>query len=260
MDYFTIFQRKGYTLCCVGKYLLLLLLCFPASLLHVQGFEADSLPAGRPSGTEWHAMLLPASLLVTGSLMNAGAIKFRVNEALGGITHTHIDDYLEFGPLVELAGADAAGCKAQHGIPEQLKYLVATEIIGTGIVQAVKRMTNIRRPDGTNYSFPSGHTTQAFAGATLLFMEFHESCLPLALSGYGLALTTGFLRMTNNRHWLPDVVAGAGLGILVPWLLESIASFREWHPFQAAPAQVSLYPGTAAGFAQTGVTLRITFR
>ena len=33
-------------------------------------------------------------------------------------------------------------------------------------------------------------------------------------AGYALATTTGILRMYNNRHWLRDVVAGAGFGIL----------------------------------------------
>jgi membrane-associated phospholipid phosphatase len=34
------------------------------------------------------------------------------------------------------------------------------------------------------------------------------------VAGYAVAFTTGYLRMYNNKHWLSDVVAGAGVGIL----------------------------------------------
>jgi len=34
------------------------------------------------------------------------------------------------------------------------------------------------------------------------------------VGGYILAASTGFMRMYNNKHWLSDVVAGAGTGIL----------------------------------------------
>ncbi|MCD8260639.1 MAG: hypothetical protein LUD15_03380 [Bacteroides sp.] len=34
------------------------------------------------------------------------------------------------------------------------------------------------------------------------------------MAGYTVATGTGVLRMYNNRHWLGDVAAGAGFGIL----------------------------------------------
>ncbi|MCX6225677.1 MAG: phosphatase PAP2 family protein [Bacteroidia bacterium] len=34
------------------------------------------------------------------------------------------------------------------------------------------------------------------------------------MAGYTVAAGTGFMRMYNNRHWLTDVAAGAGIGIL----------------------------------------------
>ena len=40
-------------------------------------------------------------------------------------------------------------------------------------------------------------------------------CLPwIGVAGYAVAAGTGFLRMYNNKHWLNDVIAGAGVGIL----------------------------------------------
>ena len=61
-------------------------------------------------------------------------------------------------------------------------------------------------------SFPSGHTTTAFALATSLAMESKSDLSDIAL--YGLAATTAFARMHVNKHWASDAVVGAGLGIL----------------------------------------------
>ena len=35
----------------------------------------------------------------------------------------------------------------------------------------------------------------------------------IGVAGYAMATSTGLLRMYNNRHWITDVVAGAGIGI-----------------------------------------------
>ncbi|WP_262493995.1 phosphatase PAP2 family protein [Maribacter ulvicola] len=36
----------------------------------------------------------------------------------------------------------------------------------------------------------------------------------MGLSGYAIATLTGYYRIVNNRHWLSDVIGGAGIGIL----------------------------------------------
>ena len=36
----------------------------------------------------------------------------------------------------------------------------------------------------------------------------------MVVSGYVVAAGTGFFRIYNDRHWLTDVAAGAGIGIL----------------------------------------------
>jgi membrane-associated phospholipid phosphatase len=43
---------------------------------------------------------------------------------------------------------------------------------------------------------------------------YHLFGISTASSGYIIAATTGYLRIRNNKHWLSDVVAGAGTGIL----------------------------------------------
>lgn len=48
----------------------------------------------------------------------------------------------------------------------------------------------------------------------MAYKEFKDSSPVLAYSGYALALFVAGSRLYNNRHWVADVVAGAGFGIL----------------------------------------------
>jgi hypothetical protein len=64
-----------------------------------------------------------------------------------------------------------------------------------------------------NSSFPSGHTTVAFAAATVFAMEYKNHPFVPILS-YSAATLIGLSRITENKHWITDVVAGAALGFL----------------------------------------------
>ena len=72
------------------------------------------------------------------------------------------------------------------------------------------------RPDGTSAnSWPSGHTATAFVGATILHKEYGLTRSPwFSVLGYGTATATGVMRVLNNRHWISDVLSGAGIGIM----------------------------------------------
>ena len=59
-------------------------------------------------------------------------------------------------------------------------------------------------------SFPSGHTTVAFALSTVLAERIDNTWARIGF--YGLASLTGFARVYNNQHWFSDVVVGAALG------------------------------------------------
>jgi membrane-associated phospholipid phosphatase len=82
-------------------------------------------------------------------------------------------------------------------------------------VLALKDITKEERPDGSsNNSFPSGHTATAFAGAEFMYQEYKDKSIWYGISGYIVATATGAFRVVNNRHWVTDVVAGAGIGII----------------------------------------------
>lgn len=65
----------------------------------------------------------------------------------------------------------------------------------------------------TNSSFPSGHTTVAFAAATVFALEYkNKPWVPIL--AYSAASLIGLSRITENKHWTSDVVVGAALGYL----------------------------------------------
>jgi hypothetical protein len=61
-------------------------------------------------------------------------------------------------------------------------------------------------------SFPSGHTTVAFAVSSVLAQRADNVWLSAML--YGLATATAFSRVYNHQHWVSDVLVGGGIGLL----------------------------------------------
>ncbi len=69
------------------------------------------------------------------------------------------------------------------------------------------------KPFSGNESFPSGHTTQAFAVASVIAAHYDQWWVQ-GLS-YGLAGVVGYSRIEQNAHYASDVVAGAIIGTVV---------------------------------------------
>jgi hypothetical protein len=177
--------------------------------------------------------ILPVSLIVAGVALEAGTIKEDIQEAFPR-TNTDIDDYLQWAPAVVMYSADIFTSKHKNNVFNQTKYLLISELATAGITQILKKATHVTRPNGGDLSFPSGHTSNAFANATVLFHEYRDYNNIVAGSGYLFATTTGILRITNNRHWITDVLAGAGIGILITNIVYYIEPFKDWDPFRLA--------------------------
>jgi len=127
----------------------------------------------------------------------------------------HADDYIQYVPAVAVYGLDLLGVKAKHNLRDRTFLLASSFLLSTASVQTLKRTTSVLRPDESSYlSFPSGHTSTAFVGAHLLFKEYKDTSPWIGIAGYTVASSTGAMRILNRRHWLSDVVAGAGIGIL----------------------------------------------
>jgi membrane-associated phospholipid phosphatase len=127
----------------------------------------------------------------------------------------HVDNYLQFAPAAAVYGLNLAGIKGKHTLGDATGYYLVSEVIMSGTVHILKSATQRERPDHSAFnSFPSGHTANAFAAAEFLKQEYKDVSPWYGYAGYTVATATGVLRMYNNKHWLSDVVAGAGFGIL----------------------------------------------
>lgn len=129
--------------------------------------------------------------------------------------HQTYDNYLLVAPLGLMYGMKAFGLESRSTWTEILFVNASSLIIMEAIVFPTKTLLGRERPDGSEYvSFPSGHTATAFACAHLLHKEYGELSPWISVAGYSMASITGFTRVLNNRHWLSDVLFGAGIGIL----------------------------------------------
>lgn len=159
--------------------------------------------------------ILPAALLTVGAVGTAidGMNDFHLFTRKDSVSFVNADNYLEWGMLGWVFLCDLMG-KEKHSFVDQVFLLGIAEGINGGTLQLLKRTIDLRRPNGADLSFPSGHTANAFLGAHLAFKEFKDSSPVLAYSGYAAALFVAGSRVYKNKHWVADVVAGAGIGIL----------------------------------------------
>ena len=90
--------------------------------------------------------------------------------------------------------------------------LVQAQLLTEMLVEPLKFATRRERPDGSNrQSFPSGHAAITFATATVI--ERHLGWRRSVL-GYAIASYVAASRLHDNRHYLSDVIFGAGVGAI----------------------------------------------
>lgn len=138
-----------------------------------------------------------------------------------------LDNYLQFAPAVVMVGLKAAGVKSRSSWGRMLTTDAIATALMASTVQLSKHTTKVTRPDGTdNHSFPSGHTATAFMMATMLSKEYGYLSPWVSVGSYAVATTTGLMRIANNKHWLSDVMVGAGVGIIATemayWITDAL--------------------------------------
>jgi len=183
-------------------------------------------------------------------LFNSG-ISEEVNEHID--EKISIDDFSQYLPVASVYGLSVLGVQGKHNFKDKT-IIVATSYLIMGLaVNTFKLTSTVERPDKTSLnSFPSGHTATAFMGAELLYQEYKDVSVWYGISGYLIATGTGVFRMYNNRHWLSDVVAGAGVGILSAkagyWLYPVASKIFNKKNNKNKTVFVPFYDGNTAGF------------
>ena len=165
-------------------------------------------------------------LFVAGWAIKGDKAMFRVNAKAeqGGKKNTQlltdfktgIDDYTQFFGPAMVVGLKLGGYEGRSDWPRLLASAGMSYAIMAAFVNGIKYTAKEMRPDGsTANSWPSGHTATAFVGASLLHKEYGLTRSPWwSVAGYGVATATGVMRVLNNRHWISDVMSGAGIGIM----------------------------------------------
>lgn len=212
------------------KKLLLIILLATAFNGHAQQTDTilqkqDSIAVLQQPGTNHNRLLpylAPATCVFYGVLTQSSGVLKKIDrnvntELREDYPHfsTHLDDQLQYLPAVSVYALGFMGVKGKNNLVDKSAiYFLSNAVMGL-TVHLVKNETHRLRPDGSDYlSFPSGHTATAFVAAELMHREYGELSPWYSIAGYTMATATGTMRMLNNKHWLSDVVMGAGMGIL----------------------------------------------
>ena len=188
-------------------------------------------------------LILPVSLCLTGVLVKETSFPLYLRDKTQNSwlrTNTSVDDYTRYVPVVEMYIADIYYRKPIGEVFQQTKNYLLARLLTSFTTSRIKDWTQVTRPDGTERAFPSGHTSYAFCGATALFLEYKDTDKFLAYSGFVFSTATGFMRITNNRHWISDVITGAGVGMLSTTLVWYINPLKNWNPFKKK--NIAIYP------------------
>lgn len=198
----------------------------PVKTLFAQDVLKDSLPPDpgttrAVSPLNCQKLVIPSALVLFGVVgLESHSVKKLNMEVREELTENiddkfTVDDFSQYVPFSAVYALNAMGIDGKHNFRERTVVLGTAYLIMGTTVTLIKHTGNVMRPDGSsNNSFPSGHTATAFMGAEFLYQEYKDKSVWYGIAGYAVAAGTGFFRMYNNRHWLTDISAGAGIGIL----------------------------------------------
>ena len=199
-----------------------------AAIVPARAQEADSLGRCRDEEFRVSQLIAPAILVGSGVAITwSDYLEKNVNLQVRDFVLSHnlpttwVDNVTACVPAAAHLGLNWLGVASAHSGKERIATLVTASAIQFGVVRGLKHAVDVVRPDGTNdHSFPSNHTSSAFMGAELVRIEYGPWW---GLGAYSVATATALMRVYNNRHWVGDVLAGAGIGILSAqaayWLL-----------------------------------------
>lgn len=124
-----------------------------------------------------------------------------------------VEDYLRFVPSGSHLVLDfIPGVEGKHNLRDRVLISGTAHLLMVGLTAGTKAVVSRERPDGSDHhSFYSGHVATAFTGAELLRREYGWV---YGGAGYAVATSVAVLRVAHKRHYVGDVLMGAGVGVL----------------------------------------------
>ncbi|TRW27328.1 phosphatase PAP2 family protein [Flavobacterium zepuense] len=209
-------------------------------------------------------LIIPGAFIAYGAIgLNSTWIKsinrdIRSRVRPGIDSRLTIDDFSRYVPVATVYGLNLAGVQGKHNFKDRTVIILTSLVLVNVTVASLKEVVHVRRPDGTsNDSFPSGHTTSAFAGAEFLYQEYKDVSVWYGIGGYAIAAGTGIFRIYNDRHWFTDVITGAGIGILGtkaaywmhPFIQRTLFGSKEKNNTKVSGLILPFYNGQQVGLA-----------
>lgn len=185
---------------------------FERDAMHRNSAVASGFDAARVLGD-------PGVFLLAAGTYGVGLLSHRAGVADAGL---HVTESIVLGGLVTNALKPTVGRARPNAVP------------GGGA-----HVFHPFRDGGAYRSFPSGHTTAAFAAATAVGAELSRSrygqahprgAMAIRTALFGVAGIVGVSRMYHDAHWGSDVVMGAAIGTVVSHALvrRQHAGARGW--------------------------------
>ncbi|WP_294236420.1 phosphatase PAP2 family protein [Chryseobacterium sp. sg2396] len=228
----------------------------------------DSLSVMKPLKPEkkdfnYKKLIIPAGMITIGAVLKIHSIQQNLQKNAQKMVYrnfkTKADNYLQYAPVFFIFSGNSLGFESKNTYLQMEKNTLAASMITGGIVFIGKKSFKDIRPDNSaRNSYPSGHSALSFTLATIQFLEYKDSDLWYASSGYVFATATALLRVANNRHWNGDVLTGAGIGIAVALIVD------HWNPlsklsFSTSAGKLSLtgYPVVHQNTFGLGISMNI---
>jgi hypothetical protein len=96
---------------------------------------------------------------------------------------------------------------------EKLEYAASALVANCVTTVILKELIGRERPNGTNNrSMPSGHTSHSFTVAAVANELYGHT---VGIATYMLAGLVAASRIHDNKHYMSDVIVGAGLGTII---------------------------------------------
>ena len=188
--------------------------------------------------------------IIAGSVVAVGATLYIFDNEIRQVFQKNKNDNLDFVskyvfepwgsglyPVALFGGYYIYGLAAKKDRAKQIALGGAQAFVMAAVSsQLLKHISHRHRPNqdcpnpylwegpfkGWDYTaFPSGHTTAAFAIASMMSKVYKDK-LWIGILSYGLATGVGLSRVYDNVHWPTDVVIGAALGYAIGQTVYSI--------------------------------------